>query len=66
MTYVSFVEIFYKSVIAFGPKGAGFEEKKAYNYATLTFFCGVVFMKVSDTIKLLPPPPNHKFFRCVH
>lgn len=50
MTYVSFVEIFYKSVIAFGPKGAGFEEKKAYNYATLTFFCGVVFMKFVDIL----------------
>jgi len=59
MVYVSFVEIFAKAVVAFGPDNAGFTEDKAFNYATLTFFCGVVLMKVS-------PPPNidpsrHKF-----
>lgn len=47
MTYVSFVEIFFKAVDGFGPDNAGYSEKQAYNLATLTFFCGVVLMKVS-------------------
>ena len=49
MTYVSFVEIFFKAVESFGPKpeGAGYTEKDAYNLATLTFFCGILLMKVS-------------------
>lgn len=60
MVYVSFVEIFAKAVDAFGPDQAGFTEDKAFNYATLTFFCGVVLMKVS------PPSPisirsRHRF-----
>lgn len=48
MTYVSFVEIFFKAVQSFGPKpeGAGYTEKDAYNLATLTFFCGILLMKV--------------------
>lgn len=45
MTYVSFVEIFQKSVLAF--EEAEFEENMAYIYATVSFFGGVVVMKVS-------------------
>lgn len=44
MTYVSFVEIFQKSVSAF--QDAEFEENMAYIYATLSFFGGVLMMKV--------------------
>jgi len=42
MTYVSFVEIFQKSVIGF--EEAGHSDKNAYTFATLCFFAGVVFM----------------------
>lgn len=45
MTYVSFVEIFGKSSIAF--EDSGFDEDKAYIYATICFFGGVVLMVVS-------------------
>lgn len=45
MTYVSFVEIFSKSSLAF--EDAGYDEDKAYKYATLCFFGGVVLMVVS-------------------
>lgn len=45
MSYVSFVEIFQKSVVAFDD--AGFEENEGYIYATLCFFGGVVAMVVS-------------------
>ncbi|CAB9521205.1 Zinc transporter ZupT [Seminavis robusta] len=44
MTYVSFVEIFAKSVLSFGVDGAGLDENKAYGYATICFFAGVVCM----------------------
>mmetsp|Transcript_2263 Transcript_2263/g.3614 ORF Transcript_2263/g.3614 Transcript_2263/m.3614 type:complete len:401 (+) Transcript_2263:230-1432(+) len=50
MTYVSFVEIFFKAVDAFGPDNAGFDEAQAYNLATLTFFCGIVLMKLVDIL----------------
>jgi ZIP family zinc transporter len=45
MTYVSFVEIFQKSVVGF--EDAGIDEDRAYIYATLCFFGGVVLMVVS-------------------
>ena len=45
MTYVSFVEIFNKSRSSF--VDAGHPEEKAYLYATLCFFGGVVTMLVS-------------------
>lgn len=45
MTYVSFVEIFAKSVLAF--EDAGHDEDLSYIYATLSFFGGVLAMKVS-------------------
>lgn len=45
MTYVSFVEIFVKSQKSF--QEAGLEDGKAYAYASLCFFAGVVFMVVS-------------------
>ena len=50
MTYVSFVEIFFKAAQAFGPDGAGYDEAAANNLATLTFFCGILMMKVSFTL----------------
>ena len=46
MTYVSFVEIFVKSLGSF--EDAGHEEKKAYLYATLCFFAGVIVMMVRE------------------
>ena len=45
MTYVSFVEIFQKSIGSF--EDSGLEENVAYAYATLCFFGGVFFMVVS-------------------
>lgn len=42
MTYVSFVEIFQKSVLGF--TDAEIEEDMAYIYATLCFFAGIVLM----------------------
>jgi len=42
MSYVSFVEIFQKSVGGFVE--AGNTEKNSYTYATLCFFAGVIFM----------------------
>ena len=50
MTYVSFVEIFQKSSASF--EDAGFDEDKAYVYATLCFFGGVVFMVVGYPITM--------------
>jgi len=61
MTYVSFVEIFFKAVDAFGPDNAGFDDAQAYNLATLTFFCGIVLMKVSYTTVTL----IHHFYAVV-
>lgn len=46
MTYVSFVEIFVKSVDGF--IGAGIDPDLSYIYATLSFFGGVLFMMVVD------------------
>ena len=45
MTYVSFVEIFQKSVGSF--QDGGFDEDRANMYAAVCFFGGVVFMVVS-------------------
>lgn len=45
MVYLSFVEVFIKSVNKFVSSGA--EEGHAYFYATLSFFGGVSMMKVS-------------------
>ena len=45
MSYVSFVEIFAKSSLAF--EDAGHDEDKAYIYATLCFFAGIILMVVS-------------------
>jgi zinc transporter, ZIP family len=51
MVYVSFVEIFRKSVTAFA--NDGFSADDAYVYATLCFFSGVVFMVVSRKKQIL-------------
>ncbi|KAL7532586.1 hypothetical protein ACHAXR_004719 [Thalassiosira sp. AJA248-18] len=48
MTYVSFVEIFVKSVDGF--VGAGVDPDHAFIYATLSFFGGVIFMLVVDAL----------------
>ena len=45
MVYVSFIEIFQKSAGSF--EDAGHDEDKAYVYATLCFFGGVLAMSVS-------------------
>ncbi len=50
MTYVSFVEIFAKSVVAFTNADHG--QNMAYIYSTLSFFGGVVLMKVGVLMKL--------------
>jgi len=47
MIYVSFVEILFKSLLAF--EDAGYSEDAAFNMATLMFFVGVVVMLVLDT-----------------
>mmetsp|Transcript_19631 Transcript_19631/g.42057 ORF Transcript_19631/g.42057 Transcript_19631/m.42057 type:complete len:422 (+) Transcript_19631:67-1332(+) len=47
MVYVSFVEIFFKSVHEF--EEAGVEHNRAYIYATLNFFGGVLTMKIVDS-----------------
>lgn len=44
MVYVSFVEIFQKSTIAF--EDSGFDFSEAHRYAALCFFGGVIFMGV--------------------
>lgn len=51
MVYVSLVEIFVKSQIAFGH---GHADKEAYGFATLAFFCGVGLVMLLD--RLLPNP----------
>lgn len=48
MTYVSFIEIFNKSADSF--EAAGYEENKAYIYATLCFFGGVVVMLLLNAV----------------
>jgi ZIP family zinc transporter len=58
MTYVSFVEIFQKSVVAF--EGAEFAENMAYIYATASFFGGVLVMKMVDVcVHLLSGGHHH-------
>lgn len=51
MTYVSFVEIFAKSQLAF--EDSGQTPERAYVYATLCFFGGVVVMLVRSFVCLL-------------
>jgi len=52
MTYLSFVEIFVKSLDSFAK--AGFNEAKSYIYTTLTFYGGVITLGILDpTVKLL-------------
>lgn len=48
MTYVSFIEIFQKSVGSF--EDSGKSESDAYLYATLCFFGGAVFMLIIDAL----------------
>jgi len=57
MSYVSFIEIFGKARSSF--EDAGFDEGKAYGFATLCFFGGVGTMTVSfpNSNKNKTPPP---------
>ena len=50
MIYISFVDIFQKSVEAF--VSSGMDENSAYGFATLYFFIGIVVMKVSSMVKV--------------
>ena len=50
MTYVSFVEIFQKSITSF--LQSGMTKKEAYRYATIGFFGGVMSMVVSSCFSL--------------
>lgn len=61
MIYLSFLEIFAKSVNGFVE--AGIEENRAHVYATLVFFGGVLAMMILDwLVKRLmrDPPPIHR------
>jgi ZIP family zinc transporter len=49
MLYVSFVEIFAKSVLAFTEE-AGHDEAFAYLYSTLCFFAGIVIIRAIDSL----------------
>ena len=56
MLYVSFIEIFSKSQIAF--EDAGFSEANSYLFATLCFFFGFVLMLVLNKIVHLLDPDD--------
>jgi zinc transporter, ZIP family len=56
MSYVSFVEIFNKSLKSFAD--AGFEDGDGYLYATLCFFGGVVAMVVRTNFRRLSSLPE--------
>jgi ZIP family zinc transporter len=51
MIYISFVDIFQKSVDAF--ESFGMDESQAYGFATLYLFLGILVMKVSSFIPSL-------------
>jgi len=53
MVYVSFVEIFWKSLLAFSEV---LPDKQAYSYASLAFFAGVVMIALID--RFIPNPHN--------
>ena len=53
MVYISLVEIFWKSL---GDFSKVFEDKQAYSYATIAFFCGVTLIALID--RLIPNPHN--------
>jgi len=57
MTYVSFVEIFAKSLLSF--QDAGHEPGKANLYATLSFFGGVIIMMIVDVLVHFLSGDNH-------
>ena len=50
MIYISFVDIFQKSIDAFVKSGMGYN--RAYGFATLYFFIGIVVLKVSCCWKI--------------
>jgi len=53
MVYISFVEIFWKSLDSFAE---AFEDKQAYSYATFAFFGGIILLALID--RLIPNPHN--------
>lgn len=53
MVYISLVEIFWKSL---GDFSQIYDDKQAYTYATLAFFCGVALIALVD--RLIPNPHN--------
>ncbi len=53
MVYVSFVEIYAKSLMAFSEV---LPDKQAYSYASLSFFAGVLMIAMID--RLIPNPHN--------
>ena len=57
MLYVSFVEIFVKSVEAYEEEGH--EAKNAYTYATLTFFSGFVLCALMNKLVHCLDPEGH-------
>jgi len=59
MTYVSYVEIFHKSYTMFIE--AGNDENRAYQYATICFFSGVLLVLILDMInKYINDEYSHK------
>ena len=50
MIYISFVDIFQKSVDAFVSNGM--DDNSAYGFATLYFFIGIAVLKVSSIVKV--------------
>jgi ZIP family zinc transporter len=61
MTYVSYMEIFPKSVTSF--ENGGFTKLLAYVYATLSFFGGVMFMLLIDVVvKIIPGKYSNDHF----
>lgn len=53
MVYISLIEIFWKSQTSFKEV---FNDNQAYNYTTLSFFIGIIFLFILD--KVLPNPHN--------
>ncbi len=51
MTYVSFIEIFQKSELAF--RDAGHDDNKAHVYAACCFFGGVIVMMVGHSVSVI-------------
>ena len=51
MTYVPFVEILPKSLVSF--EASGYEENMLYIFVTLSFFSGILMMKMSGSCPIV-------------